>query len=158
MCVHVHIYMYSHFHTKPQIVVDPVCLSHGLSFIRAWISNPIPGKVWDEITNQFSNFNCVSVGVWERISNFTPLFIMVVVCLLIHPGLKLTSVSVLDRFLVLKKDNNITAVRGAKLPNVLVIERQAPGKWDSTGFKFNTSFGQMSCTRWVTHSPTLGLT
>ena len=36
---------------------------HGLSLIPAWISNHLSGKVWDEITYQFLNFNGVTVEV-----------------------------------------------------------------------------------------------
>ena len=30
---------------------------HSLTLIPAWISNYMPGKVWDEITYPFLNFN-----------------------------------------------------------------------------------------------------
>ena len=49
---------------------------HGLAFIPAWISNYMSGKVWDEITNPFLNFNGCTVQVSEWISNFTQDFIM----------------------------------------------------------------------------------
>ena len=35
----------------------------------------MPGKVWDEITYPFPNFNGTTIEVWERISNFIPHFI-----------------------------------------------------------------------------------
>ena len=49
---------------------------HDLTFIRAWMSNHIPIKVWNKITYPFPNFNCVTVAVWKWISNFIPHFIM----------------------------------------------------------------------------------
>ena len=36
---------------------------HGLNLIPAWISDHIPGKVWDEITYPFLNFNGSTVEV-----------------------------------------------------------------------------------------------
>ena len=36
---------------------------HGLTLIPAWISNHMPGKVWDEITYPFLNFNSCTVEV-----------------------------------------------------------------------------------------------
>ena len=36
---------------------------HGLTLIQAWISNYMPGKVWDEITYPFLNFNGATVEV-----------------------------------------------------------------------------------------------
>ena len=36
---------------------------NGLTLIPAWISNHMPGKVWDEITNPFLNFNGATVEV-----------------------------------------------------------------------------------------------
>ena len=36
---------------------------HGLTLIPAWISNHMPGKVWDEITYPFLNFNGCTVKV-----------------------------------------------------------------------------------------------
>ena len=44
---------------------------HGLTLIPAWISYHMPGKVWDEITYSFLNFNGATVKVGEWISNFT---------------------------------------------------------------------------------------
>ena len=41
-----------------------------------WINNHNPSKVWDEITYPFPNFNDCAVEVSERISYFTPHFIM----------------------------------------------------------------------------------
>ena len=36
---------------------------HGLTLIPAWISNHMPGKVWDEITYPVLNFNGCIVEV-----------------------------------------------------------------------------------------------
>ena len=36
--------------------------------------NPIHGKVWDDNTCPFPNFNGATVEVWEWISNFIPHF------------------------------------------------------------------------------------
>ena len=36
---------------------------HGLTLIPIWISNPMPGKVWDQITYPFLNFNGCTVEV-----------------------------------------------------------------------------------------------
>ena len=36
---------------------------HGLTLIPACISNYMPSKVWDEITNPFLNFNGATVDV-----------------------------------------------------------------------------------------------
>ena len=50
----------------------------------------MPNIVWDEITYPFPNFNGVTFEDWERISNFTPHYIMDKItypCL----GLKLTN-------------------------------------------------------------------
>ena len=44
---------------------------YGSTLILAWISNPIPSKVWDEITYQFPNFNDCAVDVREWISNWS---------------------------------------------------------------------------------------
>ena len=60
---------------------------HGLTLIPAWITNHLPGKVWDEITYPFLNFNGATVEVWEWISNIIPHFIMDVL-LLIHAEIK----------------------------------------------------------------------
>ena len=38
--------------------------------IPTWTSNHMPSKVWDEITDPFSNFNGCTVEVWEWLSNF----------------------------------------------------------------------------------------
>ena len=48
--------------TTPRIPVAPFYL-HGLTLIPAWISNYMPGKVWDEITYPFLNFNGATVEV-----------------------------------------------------------------------------------------------
>ena len=42
----------------------------------AWVSNHMPGKVWDEITYPFPNFNGATVEVWEWISSFIPHYVM----------------------------------------------------------------------------------
>ena len=47
------------------------------------------GKVLDEITYAFPNFNSATVEVWEWISNFIPHFIMDVISYLFMLGLKL---------------------------------------------------------------------
>ena len=52
---------------------------HGLTLIRAWISNDMLSKVWDEITYLFPNLNGCIIDIWERISNFVPHFIMGVI-------------------------------------------------------------------------------
>ena len=52
---------------------------HSLTLISAWISNHMSYTVWDEITYPFPNFNGVTVGVWEWMSNFIPHFIMGVI-------------------------------------------------------------------------------
>ena len=44
------------------------------SLVLTWISNYMLGKVWDEITYPFPNFNGFTVEVWERISYFIPHF------------------------------------------------------------------------------------
>ena len=36
---------------------------HGLTVIPAWMSKHLPGKVWDEITYPFLNFNASTVEV-----------------------------------------------------------------------------------------------
>ena len=36
---------------------------HGLTSIPAWMSNYMPGKVWDEIIYPFLNFNGATVEV-----------------------------------------------------------------------------------------------
>ena len=42
--------------------------------LLAWISNHMPGKVWDESIYQFPNFNA-AIEVLEWTTDFTPLFI-----------------------------------------------------------------------------------
>ena len=64
--------------TNPSICV--CCLSDHLlliwlTFIPAWISNHMPNKVWDEITNPFPNFNSFDVEVLEWVSNFIPQYL-----------------------------------------------------------------------------------
>ena len=43
--------------------IDLALPEHGLTLIPAWISNHMPGKVWDEITYPFLNFNGATVEV-----------------------------------------------------------------------------------------------
>ena len=62
-----------------------------LTIIPAWIINIIPGKVWDEITQSFPNFNGCIIDVWEWISNFT--LHISVSDYLIMLGLKLNRIS-----------------------------------------------------------------
>ena len=50
-----------------------------MDFIVAWISNHVPGKVWNEITYPFPNFNGRAVEVWEWISNFITRLMMDVI-------------------------------------------------------------------------------
>ena len=50
-----------------------------MTLIPAWISNHVSGKVWDEITFPFPNFNGCTVEVWKWISNFIPHRIMDVI-------------------------------------------------------------------------------
>ena len=52
---------------------------HGLTLIPAWISNHILSKVWELITNSFSNFNGCNIKGWEWISNFIIHFILGVI-------------------------------------------------------------------------------
>ena len=63
-----------HRHQKPSSQ-GPFYL-HGLTLIPAWISYHIPGKVWNDITNLFPNFNGATVEVREYISNFIPHFVI----------------------------------------------------------------------------------
>ena len=72
---------------------EPPFYLHGLTLIPAWISNHMPGKVWDEITYPFLNFNGLwgeitypfinfngaTVEVKEWISNFIPHIVMDVI-------------------------------------------------------------------------------
>ena len=51
----------------------------GLTLILAWINNHTPGKMWDEITYPFLNFNGCTVEVYKWISNFIQHFIMDVI-------------------------------------------------------------------------------
>ena len=48
--------------------------SHGYTLIPARISNYIHCKMWDGITNPFTNFNSATVEVWEWVNNFIPYF------------------------------------------------------------------------------------
>ena len=43
--------------------IDLVLPEHGLTLIPAWISNHMPGNVWDKTTYPFLNFNCATVEV-----------------------------------------------------------------------------------------------
>ena len=52
---------------------------HSLTLIPACISNHLSGKVWDEITYPFLNFNGATVEVYEWITNFIPHFRMGVI-------------------------------------------------------------------------------
>ena len=56
--------------------------------LPAGISNHMPGKVRDENTYPFSNFNGAAVEVWKWISNCIPHFIMDVINVIIHAGIK----------------------------------------------------------------------
>ena len=47
-----------------------------ITLIPAWISNPMPSKVWDEIAYPFLNFKGCTAEIWEWISDFTPPFIL----------------------------------------------------------------------------------
>ena len=47
--------------------------------ISAWISNHVPGKVWEEINYPFPNFTGCTVEFCEWISRFTPHVIMDVI-------------------------------------------------------------------------------
>ena len=38
---------------------------HGLTLIPAWISNHMPGKIWDEIAYTFPNYQCVKRHRWD---------------------------------------------------------------------------------------------
>ena len=49
---------------------------HGLTSIPAWISNPMPSKVWYEINHSFLNFNGCTDEVWEWISDVIQRLIM----------------------------------------------------------------------------------
>ena len=52
---------------------------YGLTLIPAWISNPMPSKVWDETTDPFLKFNGCTVEVWAWESNFLLHFIISVI-------------------------------------------------------------------------------
>ena len=54
---------------------SPFCY-HSLTLIPAWIS---AGKVWDEFTYLFPNFNSATVTVWKWINNLIPHLIMDVI-------------------------------------------------------------------------------
>ena len=50
-----------------------------INLTPAWISNRMPNKVWEEITNPFPNFNGCNAEVWNWKSNFTPDIILNVI-------------------------------------------------------------------------------
>ena len=55
---------------------DPVTFHHhGLTLIPTWMSNHMPGRMWDTITKPFPNFNNATVEVLEWISDFIPHFL-----------------------------------------------------------------------------------
>ena len=61
--------------------------SHSSGHIQEWIINHMPGKLCDEITSSFLNFNGYTVEFREWISNFIPYFIMDVItypCIVNH--------------------------------------------------------------------------
>ena len=58
--------------------------NHGVYLIPAWISNPMPSKVWFGKTYLFPNFNGCIGEIWEWISNFIPHFVIDVIT---HPCL-----------------------------------------------------------------------
>ena len=49
---------------------------HGLTLITARKINDIHYKGRDDITYPFPNFNDSTVGVWERMNNFIPRFVL----------------------------------------------------------------------------------
>ena len=68
----------------PYITQHPWALStrgpfskRGLTLIPVWISNHMPSKLWDEITNPLLNFNLCTI--WEWINKFIPHIIMDVI-------------------------------------------------------------------------------
>ena len=69
--------------TRINIIDIPACSGlfnwHGLTFIPAWISNYMSGKLWGEITSPFLNFNGATVEVWKWISSFILHFIIDVI-------------------------------------------------------------------------------
>ena len=52
-------FMYKDYHYKDG---RGLLYWHGLTLIRAWISNQMPIKVWDEITYLFSNFSVCTIS------------------------------------------------------------------------------------------------
>ena len=58
------------------MTVNKSTLASALTLIPAWITYHMPGKVCDEITYPFPNFNGCTVEVWEWKTNFIPHFIM----------------------------------------------------------------------------------
>ena len=63
--------------TWTQFAMGPIWLTW-LILTPAWINNPMPSKVWDEITQPFPNFNSAT-EVWEWINTFNSHFIMQVI-------------------------------------------------------------------------------
>ena len=49
-------------------VFDVVGYEYTFALIPAWINNPVPRKVWDDITYPFQNFSGYTVEVLERIT------------------------------------------------------------------------------------------
>ena len=52
---------------------------HGLTLTPAWISNRMPSKVWEEMTDPFPNSNGCNAEVWDWINNSIPDIIMKVI-------------------------------------------------------------------------------
>ena len=67
-----------------EVHMPPIVLHGHLGYLLLTLINfnHMPGKVWDEVTYPFPNFNGCTVEVWEWISNFIPYFIMGVVAYL----------------------------------------------------------------------------
>ena len=74
-----HLHQWCHSSLAHICVTRSLFYWYGLTLIPAWISNYIPGKVWEWITYPFSNFKSCTIEVWEWISNFIPHFIMDVI-------------------------------------------------------------------------------
>ena len=72
----------------PWYVQIPLCSDHSslnhwdpfykqsLTLIPPKISNHMHGKVWNEITHPFPNFNSATIEVWRWMSNFIPQFMI----------------------------------------------------------------------------------
>ena len=69
---------YVHLPGAPKMSADFLLPLVGIlqTLIPVWVSNYVPSKVWDEITNQFLNFNGATIEVWEWMSNFNAHFLM----------------------------------------------------------------------------------